>query len=283
MKIRDNGLCILLAVLLALTPMPRGACASEYRSISVVAIAGDAAVARPGLPRALPAYEGMKLQNQDVLTVQGASSLILKLDDDKYVYLEPDTQVEISATGGAGSTMTTIALLKGTMSAEIQKKLGADETFCVSVNNVSMVVRGTVFRVVLESDENGDRTVTVQTVEGQVAIEAGGGSENTLTGGFQAAVLLTESGGTLESIHAIDYAQLPPETREWIRNAVEDKLNASTDPSERFDLTAILDAIDAGSDNEALQQPTALDASMPKPATDPPATPAPATPVPNNP
>lgn len=276
MKKKHNPFCILFAVLLALTPMPCGAYASEYRSISVIAIAGDAAVARPGLPRELPAYEGMKLHDQDVLTVPGASTLILKLDDDKYVYLEPDTQIGIAAAGNAGSTKTTIQLLKGVMSSEIQKKLGADETFSVAVGNVSMVVRGTIFRVVLGNDEDGNATITVQTVEGEVAIDAGGGSESALSGNFQAVVLLTESGGTLESIDVpIDYSQLPPETRDWIRDAVEDKLNAATDPSEMGALSAILDAIDAGSDTKTPPQPTKMPASKPKPAPDSAETPAP--------
>jgi len=217
----------------------------------------------------------MKLQDQDVLTVLSASSLILKLDDDKYVYLEPDTQIGIAASGGAGSTRTTIQLLKGAMSSEIQKKLGADETFSVSVGNVSMVVRGTIFRIVLESDAEGNATVTVQTVEGKVAIDTG--SESALTGGYQAVVLLTESEGTLESIDVpIDYSLLPPNTRDWVRGAVEDKLNAATDPSEVGALSAILDAIDAGSlSGNATMQPTESPAPTPSPTSIPTATPKP--------
>lgn len=270
MKIKYNPYCILLAVLLALTAIPRGVYASEYRSISVIAVAGDATVARPGLPRELPAYEGMKLQDQDVLTVLSASTLILKLDDDKYVYLEPDTQIGIAASGGAGSTRTTIQLLKGAMSSEIQKKLGADETFSVSVGNVSMVVRGTVFRIVLGSDAEGNATVTVQTVEGEVAIDTGGESESALAGSYQAVVLLTESGGTLESIDVpIDYSQLPPQTRDWIHDAIEDKLEAATDPSEVGALNAILDALEAGSPDNTSLRPTKKPASTPKPTPTP--------------
>jgi hypothetical protein len=256
MNRKYNPCCILLAVLLALTAMPYRAYASEYRSISVAAVSGNASVARPGLPREIPAYEGMKLQDQDVLTVLSASVLILKLDDDKFVYLEPDTQIGIACAGSPGSSRTTIQLLKGAVSTEIQKKLSADETFSVTVDNVSMVVRGTIFRIVLESDADGNATVTVQTVEGEVAIDTGDGSENSLTGNFQAIVQLTETGGTLESIDMpIDYSQLPPDTRDWIRNAVEDKLNMATDPSDVRVLSDILAAISDGGSPQPSETP----------------------------
>lgn len=255
-----------------LMAVPGRASAPEYRSISVAAVSGDVAVARQGLSREMFAYEGMKLQDGDVVTTAVGGSLILKLDDDKYVYLEPDTQIEITAAGSPGNTMTTIRLIRGAVSSDIQQALAPDETFSVTVDNVSMVVRGTVFRVMLGTDEEGNPTVTVQTVEGDVGIDTGSGDGHSLESGFQAEVLLTDEGGTLGDLdEPIDYDSLPEETRDWLREAIQERLNNTDDPEERDALQAILAAIDdAGSERRTQRfKPTPSPTRTPKPTPEP--------------
>lgn len=276
MKTRRSRLYISLAVLTALLTALLAGCKAGYRSISVVTLTGSATVAREGQSGEISAYEGMKLQEKDVLTVSDTGSLVLKLDDDKYAYLEPGTQIAIAAADGG---KTTIELLKGAMSAEIQKKLAAGESFNVTVNNISMVVRGTIFRIELGSDADGNPTVTVQTVEGEVAVEAGGQTLHALGDGLEDVVLLTDSGGTMASIGTpIDYSELPPETLDWIRAALEDKLNTTTDPEEKGLIVAILAVINGSSADNAAPQPTDTPAptATPEPTPEPTPTPEPA-------
>ncbi|MEA4914446.1 MAG: FecR domain-containing protein [Christensenella sp.] len=247
-------------------------CGDGYRSIVAASVQGEVRVSRAGQANDLACYEGMKLQDQDTVTTSDGGSLILKLDDDKYVYLEPGAQIQIRATGGANETKTEIQLLSGTMSAVIEKKLGADESFSVAVDNVSMVVRGTIFRVSLGLNEQGKPTVTVQTVEGKV------GEENTQGGGaveanHQDVILLTDDGGTiLAAGEPIDYSELPPETLDWMRGALEDKLAAASDPDEISTLEGILDTIKvAGQEAAETPQPSITQT----PSAKPPATPTP--------
>lgn len=221
-------------------------CGGGYRSISVATVTGEAAVSRAGQTELLSCYEGMKLQDQDVLTVADDGGIVLKLDDDKYVYLEPNAKIRISATGTAGNTNTNIELLGGNMSALVEQKLAQNESFRVTVDNVSMVVRGTIFRISRGLNDSGKPTVTVQTVEGTVGVLAGDGAEQPLDEGLQDVVLLTDAGGTFAATNEpIDYTALPPETLDWIRGALAEKLGAVTDPAEKQSLEDILALIEA--------------------------------------
>ncbi|HWQ06709.1 MAG TPA: InlB B-repeat-containing protein, partial [Feifaniaceae bacterium] len=224
-------------------------------------------VSREGQDGEVACYEGMKLQDQDVVTAAGDGSVILKLDDDKYVYLEPNTQIKISAAGKTGSTETKIELISGAMSAVIEQKLAQNESFSVTVDNVSMVVRGTIFRIARGQTESGAPTVTVQTVEGTVGVTAGDSGEQALESSLQDVILLTDTGGTFTATDTpIDYSALPPETQDWIYQALEDKLDAATDPEEIETLQEILDILGAPS-SETAEMP--LPAQTEQPAATP--------------
>ena len=60
----------------------------SYRDIKVMSIKGTATVERASVG-SLDAYEDMKLESGDRLSVDSSSSLILSMDDNKYAMLEP--------------------------------------------------------------------------------------------------------------------------------------------------------------------------------------------------
>ena len=60
----------------------------SYRDIKVMSIKGTATVERASVG-SLDAYEEMKLESGDRLSVDSSSSLILSMDDNKYAMLEP--------------------------------------------------------------------------------------------------------------------------------------------------------------------------------------------------
>ena len=64
---------------------------NDYRSIKVFEIGGDARVERGA--DTLDAFKDMSLSSGDVLEVPDDSFVRLKLDDDKYVYLEAGTRI----------------------------------------------------------------------------------------------------------------------------------------------------------------------------------------------
>ena len=232
-------------------------CSRGYRKISVASIAGNVSVSREGISDQITVYEGMNLQDKDVVTVSESGTLILKLDDDKYVYLEPDTRIEINAAGKSGRTQTTINLLKGSMSSVIQQKLESGETFSVTVDNISMVVRGTIFRVELSKNDTDNPIVTVQTIEGEVNVDVGDGTQNVLNTNLQDVILLTDAGGEFSKKNTpINYSELPPETRKWLRDALQDKLEITTNLDEINTLKIIIAIIESGVQDQISAPPT---------------------------
>lgn len=267
MKSKGFAVRVILLLTAVLIAALVSGCGDGYRSIFVASVSGGVTVNREGQTGEIACYEGMKLQDQDVVTAAGDGSVILKLDDDKYVYLEPNTQIKISAAGKTGSTQTKIELISGGMSAVIEQKLAQNESFSVTVDNVSMVVRGTIFRIARGQTESGAPTVTVQTVEGTVGVATGDSGEQALESGLQDVILLTDTGGTFTATDTpIDYSALPPETQDWIYGALEDKLAAATDPDEIETLRGILDLLGAPSSETA---ETPLPAQTEQPAETP--------------
>ena len=231
-------------------------CSRGYRKISVASIAGNVSVSREGISDQITVYEGMNLQDKDVVTVSESGTLILKLDD-KYVYLESDTWIEINAAGKSGRTQININLLKGSMSSVIQQKLESGEIFSVTVDNISMVVRGTIFRVELSKNDKDNPIVTVQTIEGEVNVDVGDGTQNVLNTNLQDVILLTDAGGVFtEENTPINYSELSPEIRQWLRDALHDKLETTTNPDEINTLKIIITIIESSVQDPIYPTPT---------------------------
>lgn len=129
------------------------------RSIKIVQIDGSATVTDS--EETLNCYTGMNLYDGDTVDVNSESVIVLRFDEDKYVYLGEDTTVSIKSEG-KDKFKTNIYVEKGLVLAELQNKLGEDEEFFLSSNNSVMAVRGTVFGVsVKEVDDEIIETYSV--------------------------------------------------------------------------------------------------------------------------
>lgn len=129
------------------------------RSIKVVQISGAASVT--DTEETTKCFAGMNLYDGDTLTVSKDSTLVIKFDDDKYVYLGENTTISIKSEG-KDKYKTNIFVTGGTILAEVQKKLDEDEEFFLSSNNSVMAVRGTVFGLNVET--KGDNIVQTYAV-----------------------------------------------------------------------------------------------------------------------
>ena len=138
-----------------------------YRNIKVMSINGSATVERASVGT-LDAYADMKLENGDRLSVDGSSSLTLSMDDDKYAMLEPGSSLTLEADGTRENSRTVIHLEAGAVMNYLSEKLSEKSSYEVTVPNSTMAVRGTVFRVAIVYDEDGDSYTTVQVFEGIV-------------------------------------------------------------------------------------------------------------------
>lgn len=155
-------IAVVVAIILLITKKK-----DSYRVIKIYEVEGAAFVQRNGVDDLEP-YANMLLKSGDTVRVD-AGSMTLKLDEDKYVYVEENTEFKLIAQGTDENSKTTIELTKGAITNEIQNKLSTESSYEVNTPNATMAVRGTVFRVEVTYDEAGVCYTKVSTLEGKVA------------------------------------------------------------------------------------------------------------------
>ena len=200
-----------------------------YRNIKVMSINGSATVERASVGT-LDAYADMKLENGDRLSVDGSSSLTLSMDDDKYAMLEPGSSLTLEADGTKENSRTVIHLEAGAVMNYLSEKLSEGSSYEVTVPNSTMAVRGTVFRVAIVYDENGESYTTVQVFEGIVGCRLvfpdGTTSEEEVQLAPGKEVLIHGDTSISEYVgdksHDIDYTTLNREALEFLLFCIDD-------------------------------------------------------------
>ena len=201
----------------------------SYRDIKVMSIKGTATVERASVG-ALDAYEDMKLESGDRLSVDSSSSLILSMDDNKYAMLEPGSSLTLEANGTRENSRTVIHLEAGAVMNYLSEKLNEKSSYEVTVPNSTMAVRGTVFRVAIVYDEDGDSYTTVQVFEGIVGcrlifpdgtiseeeVQLAPGKEVLIHGDTSISEYVGDKG------HDIDYTTLNREALEFLLFCIDD-------------------------------------------------------------
>ena len=139
----------------------------SYRSILVYELEGSAEIERNGAA-AMNAVENLYLESGDRVKTAADSNMRLKLDDDKYVMVEEESAFRIEATGSKSDSKTSIYLEQGAITNEIQNKLSDKSSYEVTTPNSVMAVRGTIFRVEIYFDENGDAYTKLSVFGGKV-------------------------------------------------------------------------------------------------------------------
>lgn len=148
---------ILVALLLVLALILCGCSGGKeeaYRMIQVLEVSGSVSVEREAMGT-LDAYEGMRLESGDRITVGGESWLKIKMDEDKFALVEPGSILRLEASGSSADSKTVLHLEAGAVSSRLESKLGDGASYEVNTPNSTMAVRGTVFRVEVIIDEDG--------------------------------------------------------------------------------------------------------------------------------
>lgn len=201
----------------------------SYRDIKVMSIKGTATVERASVG-SLDAYEDMKLESGDRLSVDSSSSLILSMDDNKYAMLEPGSSLTLEADGTRENSRTIIHLEAGAVMNYLSEKLSEKSSYEVTVPNSTMAVRGTVFRVAIVYDEDGDSYTTVQVFDGIVGsrlifpdgrideeeVQITPGREVLIHGDTDISEYVGDKG------HDIDYTTLNREALEFLLFCIDD-------------------------------------------------------------
>lgn len=139
-----------------------------YRVIKVFSLDGSAVITRVQLGE-IEAYENMLLESGDVVALD-TGTMTLKLDEDKYIYVEEQTEFELQASGSSENSKTTIRLNRGAITNELQNKLNGESVYEVNTQNSTMSVRGTKYRVVVYTDEQGVVYTRISVFEGSVVV-----------------------------------------------------------------------------------------------------------------
>lgn len=161
------ALCLVLALLVGLC-----GCSGEkeeaYRIIQVLEVSGSVSVERASMG-AMDAYEGMRLESGDKITVGAESWLKIKMDEDKYALVEPASVLRLEASGSSADSKTVLHLEAGAVSNRLEEKLSEASSYEVNTPNSTMAVRGTVFRVEVAIDKDGVSISNVSVYDGSVA------------------------------------------------------------------------------------------------------------------
>ena len=212
-----------------------------YRLIKIYEAENGATVAREQQGE-LEAYANMVLQSGDrVQTADGR--LTLRMDDDKYAYMEPQSRVLVEASGNQKNSRTKLVLEAGSLLNEIQNPLSDSSSYEVNTPNSTMSVRGTVFYVSIYEDEQGIRYTRISVIEGKVStrlVYADGtvADQEVLVEAGKETVIYEDGKTTdyLNGVQDVDYAQLPESVIETLIKIAESgrKLAVSAEDLKKY-------------------------------------------------
>lgn len=234
----------------------------SYRDIKVMSIKGTATVERASVG-SLDAYEDMKLESGDRLSVDSSSSLILSMDDNKYAMLEPGSSLTLEADGTRENSRTIIHLESGAVMNYLSEKLSEKSSYEITVPNSTMAVRGTVFRVAIVYDEDGDSYTTVQVFDGIVGcrlvfpdgtiseeeVQLAPGKEVLIHGDTEISEYVGDKG------HDIDYTTLNRETLEFLLFCIDDGSDLCLTREEVEELLRRLDQTEEPEESAEVKKP----------------------------
>ena len=196
-----------------------------YRIVKVYDIKGEAIVTREDIGE-MEAYNNMVLESGDVVLLK-SGTMTLKLDDDKYMYVESNTEFRLVATGSAADSKTSIELNYGAVTSDIQNALNEDSSYEVNTPNSNMAVRGTVFRVYTYYEDDV-RYTKVSVFDGKVDSELVYADGSTSKDGVRVdngnEVLIYDDKDNTDYVGEpkdIDYSELPEEVIVTLMSIVE--------------------------------------------------------------
>lgn len=140
-----------------------------YRVIQIYELDGEATLERKGVGE-MEAYENLMLKQEDLLRTKADSTLRLKMDEDKFMLLDPETEIQLFASGNSKNSKTDIKLNYGAVTVDIREKLSEKSSYEITTPNSVMAVRGTVFCVKVYLDENNEWVTEIMALEGKLSV-----------------------------------------------------------------------------------------------------------------
>lgn len=209
---------------------------TAFRNISVIDKLGTVSVYRESIKDTLEAYVDMNLESGDEVTVGAASELDLKLDDDKYVYVEENTKMSLVAEGDKENSKTQIYLSEGATLHKLDSKLNDNSSYEIETPNATMAIRGTITWARVYIGEDGEIHSDFIVYEGKTSLrlhDTDGnpvGEEVEIPEGYQvmtrggadfSEIILQKVDGEDLKLVPIDYKELPTQTLKVIRDIIK--------------------------------------------------------------
>ena len=149
---------------------------NTYRNVKVLETEGEAYVTRKDTQ--ISVYEQMIIQGGDSMVTGKDGRVDLQLDDDKYLVVEEDSQVEFELEGNKEKGAICIYLNQGAVYNQIDNPLAQDDSYEIHTPDGVMAVRGTKFRVSVRTSSNGKKRETrISVFDGTVHVQLDGNSD----------------------------------------------------------------------------------------------------------
>lgn len=200
---------------------------TAFRNITVIDTLGTVSVYRESVNDTLDAYVDMNLESGDEVTVGPSSELDLKLDDDKFVYVEENTKMSFKAEGDADNSKTQIFLSEGATLHKLDSKLSDSSTYEIETPNATMAIRGTITWARVYKGADGEVHSDFQVYEGKTELQLHTvdgtpiGNPVDIPEGYQvktrggqdfSEIILQNVNDKEEELAPIDYKDLPTQT-----------------------------------------------------------------------
>lgn len=144
---------------------------NAFRNITVLDTLGSISVFREAINDTMEAYVDMNLESGDQVSVGPASELDLKLDDDKYVYVEENTEMYLQSEGDSENSKTVIYLTEGATLHKLDTKLNENSTYEIRTPNATMAIRGTITWARVYKGADGEVHSDFQVYEGKTELQ----------------------------------------------------------------------------------------------------------------
>lgn len=143
---------------------------NRERTISVVEHLGEVLMSKVDLQNEINVYDGMRMEQGDVIRTQEKARAVVEIDESKLVKIQEKTSASFQdLSGNLKDNQTNIYLESGTLINDIHKKLSGDSSYTVNTPNTTVSVRGTYFVVsVTEDPQTHEPVTTVKVYNGRV-------------------------------------------------------------------------------------------------------------------
>ena len=200
---------------------------NAFRNITVLDTLGSISVFREAINDTMEAYVDMNLESGDQVSVGPASELDLKLDDDKYVYVEENTKMYLQSEGDSENSKTVIYLTEGATLHKLDTKLNENSTYEIRTPNATMAIRGTITWARVYKGADGEVHSDFQVYEGKTElqlhtvdgtpignpVDIPEGYQMSTRGGLDfSEIIMQNVGGKLLESAPIDFKEIPTQT-----------------------------------------------------------------------